>query len=54
MIIDDIVTTGATMREACRAVSASGGRPVLVVVLAHTPLRGRAPKLRPLGQRRAL
>ncbi len=53
VIIDDIVTTGATLREACRAVAAAGGRPLLVVALAHTALSRPDAELRPTGERPA-
>ena len=45
VIVDDIVTTGATLSEACRAVDAGGGRVVRAIVVAHTPLRAATPEL---------
>ncbi|MDA8438137.1 MAG: phosphoribosyltransferase family protein [Propionibacterium sp.] len=53
VIIDDIVTTGATLREACRAVEAAGGRPVLALALAHTALSRPALVLDPARERPA-
>ncbi|KAB1659503.1 ComF family protein [Pseudoclavibacter chungangensis] len=39
LLVDDVVTTGATAREAARAVAAAEGRPIGVVALALTPRR---------------
>lgn len=39
LLVDDIVTTGATLTEAARAVSAAGGRVVGAAAIARTPLR---------------
>ena len=40
LIVDDIVTTGATLAEAARAVRSAGGEIVGAATLAWTPLRG--------------
>lgn len=39
LIVDDIVTTGATIREAARAIEAVGGRVIGGAAIAHTALR---------------
>ena len=39
LIVDDIVTSGATAREATRAIEAAGGRVVGVAAIAHTARR---------------
>ena len=39
LLVDDIVTTGASVREATRALSAAGGTVIGVAALAETPRR---------------
>lgn len=41
VLVDDVVTTGATLAEAARAVQAGGGRPVAATVVAATRRRDR-------------
>jgi predicted amidophosphoribosyltransferase len=43
VLLDDVVTTGATLAEAARAVQEAGGRVLGAVTLAATPLQ-RAPR----------
>jgi len=39
VVVDDVVTSGSTAREAVRAVRAAGCRPVAIVAVARTPKR---------------
>jgi predicted amidophosphoribosyltransferase len=40
LLIDDVVTTGATIDEAARAIREAGGEVLAAVAIAATPLRG--------------
>lgn len=40
VVVDDVLTTGATLREAARAVQDAGAERVVAVTLAYTPMRG--------------
>ena len=40
LVVDDVLTTGASAREAVRALAAAGVRASAVVVVAHTPRPG--------------
>ncbi len=48
LLVDDIVTTGSTIAEVARAVTAAAAEPVAFVVLAET-LRRHAPSPHPAG-----
>lgn len=41
LVVDDVVTTGATLREAARVLEATGARVVAAATVASTPRKGR-------------
>lgn len=40
LLVDDVMTTGSTLREAARALTEAGAAEVLALVVAEAPLRG--------------
>ena len=44
LLVDDVVTTGASLAEAVRALRAAGARPLACAVVAATPRRIRGPR----------
>lgn len=44
LLVDDVVTTGATIAEAARAIREAGGEVVGAVAIAATPLRSARPR----------